>query len=69
MQYIIPEKVYKVLKWGASIVMPALTTLVGAVMAAWDVPYATPVMATMTVVTAFMGAVMGVSQVTAKSKE
>lgn len=68
MQYMLPEKVYQVLKWGAAIVMPALTTLVGAVMAAWDVPYATPVMATMTAITAFMGAVMGVSQVTAKAE-
>lgn len=66
MQYMLPEKVYQTLKWGAAIVMPALTTLVGAVMAAWDVPYATPVMATMTAVTAFMGAIMGVSQATAK---
>lgn len=67
MQYLLPDKVYKALKWGAAVAMPALTTLVGAVMSAWDVPNATPVVATMTAVTAFMGVIMGVSEVTKRA--
>ena len=69
MQYIIPDKVYDVLKWVGLIVLPAVATFIGTVgtAAGWD---GTDM--TVTVITAvgiLLGAVLGVSAVTGKPVE
>ena len=35
MQYILPDKVYNVIKWACLIALPALATLVSAIGSAW----------------------------------
>lgn len=71
MQYIIPDKVYKVVKWAVLIVLPALATLFSALASAWgmDAQLAQAVVTTITAVSAFGGAVIGVSAATAKTKK
>lgn len=66
MKYIIPDKVYDVLKWIGLIVIPAVATFIGTVgsAAGWA-----DTELTVTVVTAvgtLMGAVLGVSAATGK---
>lgn len=71
MQYFIPDKVYKVLKWGCLIVLPALATLIGTVGQAWgmDAGLSSAITTTITAVGTFGGVVLGVSAATATSKE
>lgn len=68
MRYIIPDDVYDALKWATLIVLPALATLFGAVGAAWgvDAGLVASVTTTITAVSTFCGAILGVSAVTAK---
>lgn len=68
MSYIIPDNVYKVVKWAVLIALPALATLVGAVGAAWgaDPSVLSAVSTTITAVATFGGAVLGVSAATAR---
>lgn len=68
MQYIIPDKVYKAVKWAVLIVLPALATLLSALAAAWgmDAGLAQAIVTTITAVATFGGAVIGVSSATAK---
>ena len=57
------SKVYDVLKWVALVVLPALTTLWLALANIWGFPYAEAIGATMAAITAFLGALLGVSSV------
>ena len=66
MDYLLPDKAYVTLKWVAIIVLPALATLVGAVGTAWGWPHLTAVISTITAVSAFVGAVIGASNASAK---
>ena len=70
MDYIVPDKAYRVIKWGVLIVLPAAATLVGAVGSAWGADPSTlnAVTTTITAVSAFGGAVLGVSAATAARK-
>lgn len=66
MTYIIPDNAYRVLKWVAMIVIPAVATFVGTVGTAcgWD-----PTGLVVTIITAvgtLIGSVIGVSSKTAK---
>ena len=71
MEYIIPDKVYKVMKWAALIVLPAASTLIATVGPAWgmDGGLVQSITTTITAVAAFCGVVLGVSQATAKPGE
>lgn len=71
MNYIIPDKVYKVLKWGCVLVLPALATCFSTIAGAWgmDPGIADAVATTITAVATFGGVVLGVSAATATSKE
>lgn len=64
--YIIPAWLYPYMKWAAMLFLPALSTLVLAVGGIWGLGWAQPVAATVTAVGAFVGALVGVSQATAK---
>ncbi len=70
MDYILPDKAYRVIKWGVLIVLPAAATLVGAVGSAWgaDAGLLNAVSTTITAVSAFGGAVLGVSAATATKR-
>lgn len=67
-EYIIPERLYPYLKWAAMLLLPAASTLVLALGNIWGWDLATPVAGTLTAVGAFVGALVGVSQATAKPK-
>ena len=57
------SKVYDTLKWIVLVVLPALTTLWLTLAKIWGFPYAEAIGATMTAITAFLGALLGVSAV------
>lgn len=67
MDYLLPDSVYRVLKWVGLIVLPALATLLGAVGTAWGWPHLTAIVTTVTAIGAFIGALIGVSNASAKS--
>ena len=67
MDYLLPDKAYVTLKWLALIVLPALATLVGALGTAWGWPHLTAIINTITAVSAFVGALIGASNASAKT--
>lgn len=58
---ILPNKVYDVLKWIAQIVLPALAALYFGLSRIWAWPYGEEIVGTITVVDAFLGALLGIS--------
>lgn len=58
---IINSKLYNVLKYITMIVLPALTTLWLSVGSIWGFSYVEPIGATLTAITAFLGAILGIS--------
>lgn len=52
---------YDVLKWIALVLLPAIATLYGALAAVWGWPYPDEVVYTITAVDAFLGAILGLS--------
>jgi len=68
MTYIIPDKLYQVLKWLCALVLPAAATLVATVGPVWgmEADLCTAVTTTITALATFGGVVLGVSAVTAK---
>lgn len=52
------NKAYDVLKDFSLLWMPAAITLIGVIWAAWGLPYGEPILATLTGVNAFFGAVV-----------
>lgn len=57
------NKVYDVLKWVALVGLPALTTLWLTLANIWGFPYAEAIGATLAAITAFLGAVLGISSI------
>jgi hypothetical protein len=57
------SKVYDALKWIALVALPATTTLWLALASIWGWPYAEAIGATLAAITAFLGALLGVSSV------
>lgn len=68
MSYIIPDRVYQVIKWAVLIVLPAVATLVATVGPVWgmDGELCQAVVTTITAVSTFGGVVLGVSAATAR---
>lgn len=58
------NKTYDVLKWIAMIVLPALGTLYFALAGIWNFPYGEEIVGTITAIDAFLGAILGISNVT-----
>jgi hypothetical protein len=54
---------YDVLKWVCIIVLPAIATLYMGLAKIWDLPYETEIPQTITVIDAFLGAILGVSTI------
>lgn len=61
--------VYDVLKWIALVVLPAVATLYGALAPTWGWPYAEQIVYTITAVDTFLGALLGISNLSYKIKE
>lgn len=65
-EYIIPSKVYQVLKWLGLIACPAIATFIGAVFPAWGIPNADAVVLTLNATGVLIGALIGVSAATSR---
>ena len=63
------NKVYDVLKWIAMIVLPAVGALYFALASIWGLPYGEEIVGTISAVDAFLGAILGISNVQYKKKE
>lgn len=55
------DKVYKVLKWIALYLLPALGTLYYALAGIWGFPYGEHVVGTITALDTFLGVILGIS--------
>lgn len=62
--YLLPDRVYDVVKWLALIALPAVAWLVGAVGPQWGLPHCGELVTTINAVALFVGALIGVSQLT-----
>ena len=65
-KYLLPDGWYGWMKWAGLIVLPACATLYGVLAQVWGLPFGEQVVATINAVSVFVGAVIGVSHVTAK---
>ena len=55
------KSTYKVLKWLVAIALPAVSAAYFALANLWDLPYAEEVMGTISIVSIFIGSLMGLS--------
>ena len=55
------DKVYKVLKWIAMYLLPALGTLYFTLAGIWGLPYGEQIVGTVTAVDTFLGILLGIS--------
>ena len=55
------NKTYDVLKWIATIVLPALGTLYFALAGIWKFPYGEEIVGTITAIDTFLGVLLGIS--------
>ena len=69
MKYLIPDKLYNVLKWLGLIAFPAIAVFVGVVGQAWGWTAVEPVVITINAIGVLIGALIGASHITAKSDE
>lgn len=61
--YLMPDRLYDVLKWVGLILMPALAALIGAVGPAWGMPNVDAVVLTINALGTFIGVCIGASHV------
>lgn len=59
--FVYSDSLYAYIKWGVSIVLPALATLYFALGNIWPLPYVEQVVATITAIATFLGITMGLS--------
>ena len=59
----LPDPVYQLLKWLVVIVIPAAATLYVGLAGVWGWPYAAEIAKTSALICAFIGAIIGVSQI------
>lgn len=69
MQYILPDKVYNVLKWVGLVALPAVATFVGTVGTAVEWGPTTIAVTVITATGTFVGALLGVSAATGKTEQ
>ena len=55
------DKIYQIIKWVATIVLPSLGTLYFALAGIWGFPYGEQVVGTITAIDAFLGALIDIS--------
>lgn len=61
MDYILPNRVYDLIKWFVTIVMPAVSVLYVGLAGIWGFPYADEIARTEAVLYGFLCAIMGIS--------
>lgn len=66
MQYILPDNAYTVLKWLGLVACPAVATFVGVVGPVWGMPNVDAVVTTINATGLCVGALIGVSAITAR---
>lgn len=66
---ILPNKVFDVLKWIAQVVLPALGALYFGLAQIWGFPYGKEIVGTLTVIDAFLGALLGISTAQYKKEQ
>lgn len=64
--WLIPDKLYDILKWLAALVFPALALFMGTVGPAWGLPYVDAIVTTLNALGVLAGAVIGASALKAK---
>lgn len=65
-EYIIPDKMYQILKWVGLIACPAVATFAGAVFPAWGITNVDAITLTLNATGVLIGALIGVSAATSK---
>lgn len=65
MDYLLPDRLYQILKWTGLVLMPALAALIGAIGPAWGMPHVDSIVLTINAIGTFIGVVIGASQVSA----
>ena len=69
MDYLLPDTTYRILKWTGLIACPAIATFVGVVGPVWGMPNVDAVVTTVNATGLLIGALIGVSHVTATGAE
>ena len=71
MTYLVPETIYRVLKWAGLIALPAIAVFVSTVGQAWgmDPGLSNAIVTTLNALGVLVGALLGISQATAKPGE
>ena len=67
MKISLDDKVYDWLKWAVMVLIPAATTLFVGLAAIWGFPFAEEIAKTSAVVCAFLGALLGISNLQYKA--
>ncbi len=67
--WLLPDRVYDVLKWVALIVLPAMATLVQALGPVWGWTWADPAATTISAVALTIGVIIGASTLKAKASK
>lgn len=57
------DRVYKILKWACLIFIPATASLVYTIGVIWGIPYTDSVVGTLSAVSTFLGALIGISTI------
>ena len=65
--YLLTSKAYGILKWVGLIAMPAIATFIGVVGTVWAWPHTDAIVTTINAIGVLVGALIGVSQATAKT--
>ena len=66
MKYILPDKVYNILKWVCIVALPILAWAYGAYAAEWNWPLADQINNTIHITAALLGALLGLDEFQAK---
>jgi hypothetical protein len=69
MNYIVPDKAYKALKWAGLIACPAMAVFVGTVGPVWGWPNVDAWVTTINAAGVLVGALLGISAVTARPSD
>lgn len=69
MKYILPDRLYDLIKFIVTVILPALSVAYVGLAGIWGFPYADEISRTIAVVYTFLCAVMGFSSYTAKPDE
>lgn len=68
MNYLIPNKVYDIIKWVGLIACPAIATFIGVVGPVWGMPYVDAIVTTVNAIGLLIGALIGASQIAANDQ-